>query len=190
MSARRGMHLLRWLGPCTDGALVPPAIARRELTVRDGARAFPATVWRPEDEPPTGSLLLVPGLHFLGPRDPRFDRFARVLARSGLLVLAPHLPDFTQLVVGRDLVGDTERAWEALLALPDRPRGKPGVFSISFGSMPALRLASIRTSGQSHRSAARRMSSVSRASPVASSVRSARRAREHRGASRASARSR
>ncbi|UJR82113.1 hypothetical protein [Sandaracinus amylolyticus] len=144
MSARRGMHLLRWLGPWTDGALVPPAIARRELTVRDGARVFPATVWRPEDEPPTGSLLLVPGLHFLGPRDPRFDRFARVLARSGLLVLAPHLPDFTQLVVGRDLVGDTERAWEALLALPDRPRGKPGVFSISFGSMPALRLASTR----------------------------------------------
>lgn len=112
--------------------------------MRGGSRPFRAWVWRPEDEPPTGSLLLIPGLHFLGPADPRMERFARVLARSGLMVLAPFLPDFRDLVVGRALHGDSERALDALLAQPDRPRGRPGVFSISFGSMPALRLAASR----------------------------------------------
>lgn len=146
MSLRRGARLLRWLGPWTDGALVPSGVARREITVRapERERAFRGYVWRPEDEPPSGSLLLLPGLHFLGPGDPRFDRFARVLARSGLLVLSPFLPDFEQLRVAPDLVPDAQAAWDALLAQPDRPKGKPGVFSISFGSMPALRLAAAR----------------------------------------------
>ncbi|MDQ3032529.1 MAG: alpha/beta hydrolase [Myxococcota bacterium] len=144
MSLLRGARLLRWLGPWTDGALAPGAIARREVEVRGASRPFRAWVWRREDEPPTGSLLLIPGLHFAGPADPRLDRFGRVLARSGLMVLAPFLPDFQRLIVGRDLVGDSDRALDALLAQPDRPPGRPGVFSISFGSLPALRLAALR----------------------------------------------
>lgn len=144
MSLVRGARLLRWLGPWTDATLVPDRVVRREVEVRGGARPFRAWVWRRDDRPPSGSLLLIPGLHFLGPADPRFDRFGRVLARSGLMVLAPFLPDFGRLVVGRDLAPDTERALDALLAQPDRPRGLPGVFSISFGSMPALRLAASR----------------------------------------------
>lgn len=144
MSVVRGARLLRWLGPWTDGALVPGGIARREVEVRGGSRPFRAWVWRRDDEPPTGSLLLIPGLHFAGPADPRMDRFGRVLARSGLLVLAPFLPDFQDLMVAPSLVSDADRALEALLAQPDRPRGRPGVFSISFGSMPALRLAALR----------------------------------------------
>lgn len=144
MSARRGARLLRWLGPWADDAIAPSGIARREVTIDRGSRPFRAFVWRPEDEPPTGSLLVVPGLHYAGPSDPRLDRFARVLARSGLLVLSPFLPDFSRLVVGRDLVHDTDAALDALLAQPDRPPGRPGIFSISFGSMPALRVAAAR----------------------------------------------
>jgi pimeloyl-ACP methyl ester carboxylesterase len=140
----RGARLLRWLGPWTPGDRVPDGVASRDVDVPGGSRAFRARVWRPERSEPTGSLLLVPGLHFLGPADPRFDRFGRVLARSGLVVLAPFLPDFAELVVGKDLVGDTERSLDALLAVPDRPSGRPGIFSISFGSMPALRVAASR----------------------------------------------
>lgn len=147
MSARaiaaRGARLARWLGPWTDDAEVPPGIARREIEVL-GSTRFRARVWRREDEAPSGSLLLVPGLHFAGPADPRLDRFARVLARSGLLVLSPFLPDFSRLVVGPDLVPDTHAALEALLAQPDHPSARPGIFSISFGSMPALRVAAAR----------------------------------------------
>ena len=92
-----------------------------------------------------GSVLLVPGLHFAGPDDPRLDRFAAILANAGLWVWAPFLPDFCDLRVDPRLISDTERALDGLLALDGRPRGKPAVLSISFGSLPALRLAASRT---------------------------------------------
>lgn len=143
MSLLGRARLLRWLGPWTSPDAVPGGIVRREIEV-PAPRPFRAWIWRRDDERPTGSLLLVPGLHFLGPADPRFDRFGRILASAGNLVLAPFLPDFERLVVGRGVISDTERAFDALLALPDRPAGRPSVFSISFGSMPALRLAAQR----------------------------------------------
>jgi len=89
-----------------------------------------------------GALLLVPGLHYLGPADERLDRFLAILADAGLLVFCPFLPEFRRLRVGSSLVEDTAVAWETLLALPERPAAiHPGAFSISFGSYPALHLA-------------------------------------------------
>jgi len=87
-------------------------------------------------------MLLVPGLHFMGPADPRMQRFTRIVADAGIVVLAPFLPDFLDLRVTPQLMRDTERALGALEALPDKPPGRPGIFSISFGSLPALRVAS------------------------------------------------
>jgi pimeloyl-ACP methyl ester carboxylesterase len=73
---------------------------------------FDAWVYRPRVEP-EGAMLLVPGLH-----------------------------EFRALRVGRSLGSDCARSFDALLALPDVPRGaKPGVFSISFGAFPAIQLA-------------------------------------------------
>ncbi len=100
-------------------------------------------VYRPKG-PPGGSLLLIPGLHFAGPDDPRLDRFAAILADAGRWVFAPFLPDFLALRVEPRLVDDAERALDALLATIGRPPGRPAVFSISFGSFPALRLAAAR----------------------------------------------
>jgi len=140
------VDLGRWLGPWADGAAVPRGVRREELAVRArraGERPFSAFRYRPEPgrRREVGSLLLVPGLHYSGPLDPRMDRFARILAASGLVVLAPKLPDFASLVLGEGVFGDVERAFESLLAVPDRPPGRPGVFSISFGSLPSLWLA-------------------------------------------------
>jgi pimeloyl-ACP methyl ester carboxylesterase len=65
-----------------------------------------------------------------------------VLASAGLVVLCPFLPDFTSLRVRETVIADFARAFETLLSLDELPRGvMPGVFSISFGSLPALRLA-------------------------------------------------
>src|SRR5690606_4803104 len=91
--------------------------------------------------------LLVPGLHYLGPADPRLDRFLAVLADAGILVLAPFLPELRELRVGPSLVPDTVASYEALLSLPDRPAGRPGVFSISFANYPAIHLATQRDVG-------------------------------------------
>jgi len=95
-------------------------------------------------EPPRsvlGSILLVPGLHFLGPDDPRIVRFATILAHAGILVGCPFLPDFLALRVVPSVVADVERVFEAFCAQVG-PGAMPGVMSISFGSFPALRLAS------------------------------------------------
>jgi len=138
-------RLARWLGPWTADDARPGGVERHAVDVparAPGERAFRAWVYGPRGRRPRGSLLVVPGLHYAGPSDRRLDRFAAVLADAGIVVLAPFLPDFSEMRVGRGLVRDTERALEALLELPGRPPGRPGAFSISFGSMPALRLAS------------------------------------------------
>jgi pimeloyl-ACP methyl ester carboxylesterase len=142
--AGRMARLGRWLGPWSPQDAVPPGIERRPITVR-GAHEFEAWVYVDPSRKPQGSVLVMPGLHFSGPADRRFDRFSRVLASAGFLVLAPFLPDYEKLLVRPSVIDDAEAALDALLALPDRPAGKPGVFSISFGSMPALRVTARRS---------------------------------------------
>lgn len=138
-------YLGRWLSPLTPETQAPPGVERSALLVppaRPGDRPFEAWVYGPRDRPIRGALLVCPGLHYAGPADPRLDRFLRVLAGSGLLVLSPFLPDFTALEVKASLTDDLERAFLALWGHPARPRAvTPGLFSISFGSLPSLRLA-------------------------------------------------
>jgi pimeloyl-ACP methyl ester carboxylesterase len=137
--------LLRWLGPWSSATARPEGISRTEIAIapreaRD--RPFEAWLYAPLGERPVGAFLLVPGLHYQGPADVRFDRFARILAVSGILVMTPFLPDFLALSVDPRVIGDLDRAFAALLEQELIPkRIKPGVFSVSFGSLPALRLA-------------------------------------------------
>lgn len=145
------LSLARWLGPWTKDADVPYGVLRDETEIEpkiDGDRPVRAWVYRSQLRAPFGSLLLLPGLHYLGPSDPRLDRFARVLAASGVLVYAPFLPDYIDLTLRPSVLRDAERALDALLAWPDRPRKKPGLMSISFGSLPALHLASSEVHSQ------------------------------------------
>lgn len=138
-------RLARWLGPWADEQARPEHVERRTVSIapeRPGDRPMQAWVFSPTRRRPIGSLLLVPGLHFRGPSDPRMERFTRIVADAGVVVLAPFLPDFLELRVEPGLLRDTERALAALEALPHRPAGRPGMFSISFGSLPALRVAS------------------------------------------------
>lgn len=140
----RMARLARWLGPWAPPDAAPTGVERRPIRVPSGSREFEAWVYKDSTRAPQGSVLIVPGLHFAGPADPRFDRLSRVLAAAGYLVLSPFLPDYGELLVRPTVVEDAEAALDALLALPDRPKAKPGMFSISFGSMPALRVASKR----------------------------------------------
>ncbi len=149
--ARRLATLARWLGPWTPDTRAPAAVrvdARHLPPTRPDDRPLRVDVFQPRDARPTGLLLLIPGLHFLGPADPRMARFARVLAAAGLQVWAPYLPDFLALRLAPTLLHDAARALTALLAAPDRPAGlRPGVVSISFGSRVALDLAASPTLG-------------------------------------------
>ncbi|MCB9594457.1 MAG: alpha/beta hydrolase [Sandaracinaceae bacterium] len=146
-SGRAGMvgRLVRWLGPWTPETKRPPVRRRQVRVVGDGA--FDAWVYAPLGRRPLGSTLVVPGLHYLGPADVRLDRFNAILAHSGQLVLCPFLPEFRRARVGATLVPDALAAFDALAAMPDAPHPRPGVFSISFGSYPALHVAAKRDVG-------------------------------------------
>jgi pimeloyl-ACP methyl ester carboxylesterase len=143
MDAERALviaRLARWLGPWASESRRPRRVLRRCVRV-DAGVPFVAWVYRPTREP-VGALLVVPGLHYLGPADPRLDRFLAILAHAGFVALCPFLPELRALRVGPSLVPHTAAAFDALRALPEVPRdARPGVFSISFGSYPALHLA-------------------------------------------------
>ena len=135
-------RLARWLGPWASEGKAPGGVTRTEEII-DGS-AGPIRQWIYQPKRPTGALLLVPGLHFAGPADPRMDRFARVLANAGYWVCAPFLPTFIDMRLQPQLIDDAFAVFDALVGRADRPQGKPGVFSISFGSLPALRIAAGR----------------------------------------------
>ena len=130
-------RLARWLGPWAAEDRAPAAL-RSTVQVAPHLRA---RLYRPVGRAARGAVLLVPGLHFLGPDDPRLDRFAAILAHAGAWALAPYLPDLLALRLAPSLLSDARLAFEFLESMPHRPPGRPGVVSISFGSLPALRLA-------------------------------------------------
>ncbi|MEO0324332.1 MAG: alpha/beta hydrolase [Myxococcota bacterium] len=135
------LRLARWLGPWTSQRSHPPRIRRREF-LAPGTRG-PLRVWMYEPPRPTGRVFVVPGLHFLGPADARMDRFCRALAASGLQVAAPFLPSFLSLRVQPEVFGDVLAALDATRQQPG-PGRRVGIFSISFGSLPAIRLTAER----------------------------------------------
>ncbi len=149
MRARAGImtSLARWLGPLTPATEVPTDVRRSRVRVTGKRETFDAWVYQPRRGAVRGALLLLPGLHYLGPADPRLDRFNRVLAASGVLVLSPFLPSFARLHVNEALGADALAAYDVLTTLPAASGLRPGVFSISTGSMPASRVCAARDTG-------------------------------------------
>lgn len=132
--------LTRWLGPWA-GDRVPRDVSRHRLRVPSGDGVVEAYVYEPPQKP-VGAYFVAPGLHFLGPDDTRFDRFNRVLAASGFLVMAPFVRSFLSLRLDESAYDDARAAF-ALFAKRARSRelSPPAVFSISFGSSLAFDLA-------------------------------------------------
>jgi pimeloyl-ACP methyl ester carboxylesterase len=118
-----------------------------------------AVIFRPEqaDERPgrsrrlprpvlQGVYLVLHGLHYAGPNDPRMDRFCRILAAAGHIVVAPLLPRSLALVAHEDTNVHAERALRQARAIAEaRGLPPPALFTISFGSLPGLRVAAAHT---------------------------------------------
>ncbi len=122
-------RLARWLGPWAD-ANKAPDVAIREDDL-DGLRV---RIYGRAGHP----YLIAPGLHYAGADDPRLDRFCRILANAGHLVIAPFIPDYLALMPNARAIADFRRVFAA------RSRwttARPTVFSISFGSLLAFALA-------------------------------------------------
>jgi pimeloyl-ACP methyl ester carboxylesterase len=144
--------LARWLGPWANPRAAPTVAVRDEmeggLRVRlyapRGSQGAGAPRLRFARRSPRRTFLIAPGLHYAGADDPRMDRFCRILAAAGHLVVAPFVPDYLALT-------PTERAkrdfFRAFAALPRWSAQRPVVFSISFGSLLALSLAAEHPGG-------------------------------------------
>jgi pimeloyl-ACP methyl ester carboxylesterase len=130
--------LARWLGPWA-GDRAPGDVVRTTDLMDRNLRAH---LYRPSRGRPRGAYLVAPGLHYLGPDDPRSDRFCRILATAGFLVLAPFLPDYLDLRMAPRAADDLAIAFAHL---DERARAAylpcPAIFSISFGSHPAVVVA-------------------------------------------------
>ena len=140
------LFLARWLGPWSDPRSTPGEIERveRTLPAKNGRPKMRMWVYRPTTRPSRGALLVSPGFHYLGPADPRVNRFLAILAGAGLTVASPFLPDYINLHFEPGVIEDFGRAFDAFERDPWRPDGarRTGLFSISFGSLPVLRTAS------------------------------------------------
>ncbi len=127
------VKLARWLGPWAD-ATKSPTVAARDEDV-DGIRVRIYGTRRRQ------TFLIAPGLHYAGPDDPRMDRFCRILAAAGHLVIAPFVPSYLALTPNANAIAEFSRVADALPRWSD---DKPVVFSISFGSLLAFALAAER----------------------------------------------
>ncbi len=132
--------LVRWLGPWSKGT--PSAIRRVERTLDTSTGPLCTWCYESVGTRPSGAMLLVPGLHPEGPRDVRLDRFCRILAASGLFVMAPFVRPHLQLVVSGAAADDVAGSLRELVSIT-RERGlpRPALLSISFGSLPAVTVA-------------------------------------------------
>ena len=126
------------MGPWADTATIPEHIDQHDDIIA-GDRTIRVRVYHPRGK--TRSVYMIaPGLHYLGADDPRQDRFCRVLATAGHLVLAPILSDFNDLIPTRRVIDDFERVWKER-GRWDPEQRPPVIFSISFGSLPSIGLA-------------------------------------------------
>ncbi|MFN0245840.1 MAG: hypothetical protein ACKV2T_02960 [Kofleriaceae bacterium] len=147
-TARSIATLARWLGPWADATKAPDvAIVDERLEIPPRAGTASATtsirvrLYRPHGLRPgeeRAAYLLAHGLHFQGPDDVRMDRFCKILAAAGHLVIAPFIPSYLALVPRRAAIDDFERVFDARRRWTHK---KPVVLSISFGSLLAFALA-------------------------------------------------
>ncbi len=126
------LTLARWLGPWADPTRAPDVSITDDQVDSMRVRLF---------HPPGRTrrvFLIAPGLHYAGADDPRMDRFCRILARAGHLVISPYVPAYLALTPNAQAKREFTAVFDALPRWTDQ---KPIVFSISFGSLLAFMLA-------------------------------------------------
>ena len=86
------------------------------------------------------AIFLIPGLHFLGPDHQGITRLAHVYANAGYIVGVPFLRDFIALQIKESVLKETKDTFEVFLSRCMDI--KPMLMCISFGTLPALEIAS------------------------------------------------
>lgn len=133
-------HFLWWLGPWADSDRGPEGVSREIVPIQTDRGEIDGHWYTPSGRM-HGSWILGPGLTYRGVHDPRFIRFAEILAAGGNGVFAPDVPDFCGMQVTPRSITDFQHAFDTLWDLPGRAPGRPAVWSVSTSSVMALHLA-------------------------------------------------
>lgn len=125
------------MGPWSPASYVPIGIDLESWSIVTPDGRTVRTDVHGRVERAIGVFVIAPGLHFDGPADARFVRLGKVLADAGFVVVAPYLEDQMALCLRPRVADDLQAVVEATC---DRFRelGRPVIFSISFGSFPAI----------------------------------------------------
>ena len=137
--SRVALRLARWLGPWTGQDVVATGVERGEIALDPCAPSGDQlAVWRyrPTQVRSQGCMLIVPGLHFLGPTDPRLSRVARAFAASGITCYVPFIPSCMALRLDPIAVNQTAQLFDFICEHEEHRA--IGVFTISFGSALGL----------------------------------------------------
>lgn len=104
----------------------------RSVTIPLGQESVAGRVYTPVRRP-RQTMLLVSGLHPAGNDEPRLMAFSRELARSGVTVVTPEIPELVRFEITPALTDRIEEAALWLAKDPElSPRGRIGLVGISF----------------------------------------------------------
>lgn len=109
-----------------------------ELTVPSSAGPIHALLYTPKSRPDAPGLVLIPGIHYLGMKEPRLVAFARSLASCGLRVMTPELPGARDY---RIEPGDVQAIGDSALWLQRTTGRRVGLMGLSFSGGLALMAA-------------------------------------------------
>jgi pimeloyl-ACP methyl ester carboxylesterase len=142
--ASRFVRLAYWLRPWAPPQQKPRGVEWEAVPIREGDPPL-SRLYRPTTRPVVGAWLISPGLHYDGPSDARMDRLASILAALGYAVLSPAVPDLMRLRLHPAIFDALAGAFDVLEGRSETKGKRPGVLSVSVGSLGALHLASSTT---------------------------------------------
>jgi dienelactone hydrolase len=108
----------------------------RDTTFRVGAETLPARIYTPIGVSRPPAIVIIPGVHHLGIEEPRLKNFAITMARHGVTVFTPSVPDIADYRVTQRSIDVVGSAMHALRAESGAPR--VGVLGLSFAGGLAL----------------------------------------------------
>jgi pimeloyl-ACP methyl ester carboxylesterase len=127
--------LLRITQPQTGIArLNAKEVAAAPFSVTSGT-AIDGRIYRPQGVENPPGIVLVHGVHRLGPDDPRLVRLAEAFAATGLVVFTPRIVPFTEYRLAPEAIAAIGAAASGLRREVERP---VGVIGISFAGGMAL----------------------------------------------------
>jgi pimeloyl-ACP methyl ester carboxylesterase len=142
-------RMARWLLPWVDETRAPSGVQCTEMVDRDDGGRHATRIYAPKRRRWLGAYVVAHGFSAKGPMDPRLDRLARIFAHAGFLVAVPELRAYEEMRLCSSVARDLEKGIECIFDAVRGPRPERessvlpsvGLFSVSFGSLAALRVA-------------------------------------------------